>query len=189
MLLFALRLREALRARLPEHLVPAAFVLLPALPLSPNGKVDRQALAKIEPELSAVSEHVAPRGPVEEALAAIWEEVLSRSGIGAEDSFFDVLASHGSQKLLSEVFEAGTPEAKTYALCGLHYIAPRRFEHYAEGFAAAKIKVQTLSGCIGGERASAEVVSALRSNLFERYLPVRKEIEDHRRTYEREKRR
>src|SRR5205809_650911 len=73
----------------------------------------------------------------------------------AEDSLFVLLSSHHTEELLSQVFEGGTPEAKVYALCGLHYIAPRRFDHYAGSFAAAKMKVQTLSGCIGGEHDSS----------------------------------
>ena len=105
----------------------------------------------------------------------------------SEDSLFVLLSSHRAEELLSEVFEGGTPEAKTYALCGLHYIAPRRFEHYAGSFATAKMKVQTLSGCIGGEHDSSELVAALRTNLFERYVPLRKEIEGNRRKYELER--
>src|SRR5208337_2658755 len=67
---------------------------------------------------------------------------------GAEDSLFTLLSSHRGAELLCDVFERGTPEAKAYALCGLHYIAPQRFERYAGEFAAAKLKVQTVSGCI-----------------------------------------
>lgn len=107
----------------------------------------------------------------------------------AENSLFTLLSSHRGAELLCDVFERGTPEAKAYALCGLHYIAPQRFERYAGEFAAAKLKVQTLSGCIGGERDSAELVAALRKNLFEGYLPLRKEIEDNRRKYEHEEKR
>ena len=107
----------------------------------------------------------------------------------AEDSLFTLLSSHGGAELLCDVFEHGTPEAKSYALCGLHYIAPQRFERYAGESAAAKLKVQTLSGCIGGEHDSTELVAALRTNLFERYLPLRKEIEENRRKYERERKR
>jgi amino acid adenylation domain-containing protein len=82
-------LREHLRARLPGYMVPAAFVALPALPRTANGKVDRQALpAPGSPRGAAVSGGVAPSGPVEEALAAIWTDVLSLDRVGAEDNFF-----------------------------------------------------------------------------------------------------
>ena len=99
----------------------------------------------------------------------------------AEDNLFVILSSHRGEDLLFEVFESGSPEAKTYALCGLHYIASRRFERYADQFAAENVKIQTLSGCIGGEQNSATIVATIRTNIFEHYLPLRKEAEDHRR--------
>src|SRR6185312_3912659 len=55
-----------------------------------NGKVDRRALAKLAPEPEAQGAYVAPRGPIESALAGIWAEVLRRDGIGATDDFFDL---------------------------------------------------------------------------------------------------
>jgi len=77
-------LRAFLRARLPEYMVPAAFVFLDALPLTPNRKVDRKALpepAREEPQKTELS-------PIEELLAAIWTEVLGVDRIGASDDFF-----------------------------------------------------------------------------------------------------
>ncbi|HEX2076352.1 MAG TPA: amino acid adenylation domain-containing protein, partial [Longimicrobium sp.] len=75
-------LREHLKARLPEHMVPAAFVELERLPLTPSGKLDRKALP--EPEFaSAEGRYVSPRTPTEEVLAEIWAEVLrlERAGV------------------------------------------------------------------------------------------------------------
>ncbi|MFL6203049.1 MAG: amino acid adenylation domain-containing protein, partial [Thermoanaerobaculia bacterium] len=84
--------RAGLRERLPEHMVPAAFVLLEELPLNPNGKVDRKALPAPESVRHALGErgHVAPRTATEEALAVIWSEILGVERIGAEDSFLDL---------------------------------------------------------------------------------------------------
>jgi len=79
-------LRQYLLAKLPEHMVPAAFVTLDALPLTPNGKVDRRALPA--PRWSAEGEPVAPRTPAEEILAGIWQEVLGVEGLGIHESFF-----------------------------------------------------------------------------------------------------
>jgi amino acid adenylation domain-containing protein len=82
-------LREHLRRELPEYMVPAAFVPLERLPLTPSGKVDRKALPA--PEYGAAEEtYVAPRTPVEEMLAEIWAEVLRLERVGVEESFFDL---------------------------------------------------------------------------------------------------
>lgn len=84
-------LRHSLRARFPSYMVPAAFVLLDALPLTANGKLDRQALPAPDPTHRAVAERfVAPRTPTEEALAAIWADVLGIERAGALDNFFDL---------------------------------------------------------------------------------------------------
>ncbi len=83
--------RAALAARLPDALVPARFFLLPALPLTATGKVDRRALsaaaAAAAPAPSSADAE-APRGWIEEALAAVWAEVLDRSEVFRHDDFF-----------------------------------------------------------------------------------------------------
>jgi len=83
-------LRRGLRSRLPEYMVPAVFVLLDALPMTANGKVDRQALP--EPSARDAGEHVPPRTPVEEELARIWSELLGvpLARVGVNDNFFDL---------------------------------------------------------------------------------------------------
>ncbi|HWM03880.1 MAG TPA: amino acid adenylation domain-containing protein, partial [Actinophytocola sp.] len=79
--------RERLRPHLPEHLVPARFVRLDALPLTRNGKLDRSALpAPEEPAVPAGRR--APAGPAEEAVAAAWRAVLGLAEVTAEDNFF-----------------------------------------------------------------------------------------------------
>jgi amino acid adenylation domain-containing protein/FkbH-like protein len=80
-----------LKGKLPAYMVPSAFVRLDTLPMTPAGKVDRRALpepGRGRPELS--SKFVAPRTPVEEVIAKIWEQVLELEGIGVEDNFFDL---------------------------------------------------------------------------------------------------
>ncbi len=79
-------LRRDLSLRLPQHLVPAAVVLLPELPRTPNGKLDRRRLP--EPEWSDGAPPVAPRTPLEARLAAIFGEVLGIAAVGIHDSFF-----------------------------------------------------------------------------------------------------
>ncbi|CAM5410182.1 hypothetical protein GCM10010329_76790 [Streptomyces spiroverticillatus] len=123
-------LADWLRARLPGHLVPALWTELAALPLSPNGKVDRSALPAPAPADSA-ADLVAPRTPDEEAVAAIWRRLLERPEIGALDDFFAVgghslLANRlvsalrtefGVEVRLREVFAATTVAAQA-ALVG-----------------------------------------------------------------------
>ncbi|NOZ57522.1 MAG: amino acid adenylation domain-containing protein, partial [Calditrichaeota bacterium] len=84
-------LREYLAERLPEYMVPSAFVVLDSLPLTPNGKVNRRALPA--PDYSTdVQEraYVAPRTPMEELVAGLWEELLGASRVGAGDNFFEI---------------------------------------------------------------------------------------------------
>jgi amino acid adenylation domain-containing protein/non-ribosomal peptide synthase protein (TIGR01720 family) len=83
-------LRESLAARLPEYMLPAGLVTLEAMPLTPNGKVDRRALARIEPALAALPETAGaePATPLEELLAGIWTDVLGAPRIGRQDNFF-----------------------------------------------------------------------------------------------------
>jgi amino acid adenylation domain-containing protein len=81
-------LRARLQERLPDHLVPAVFVALEALPLDPNGKVDRRVLPA--PEQPRESAGEAPATPLEEILAGIWAEVLRLERVGIHDDFFEL---------------------------------------------------------------------------------------------------
>jgi amino acid adenylation domain-containing protein len=81
-------LRQHLKNLLPDYMVPAAFVVLDAFPLTPSGKVDRRALPAPEAGAAPASAFAAPRGPLEELVAAIWAEVLRVERVGANDDFF-----------------------------------------------------------------------------------------------------
>ncbi|GAB3466558.1 non-ribosomal peptide synthetase [Azotobacter salinestris] len=81
-------LRERLGRGLPDYMVPGALVVLEALPLNANGKVDRKALPA--PELVGERAYEPPQGAVEEALAAIWAEVLGIGRVGRHDNFFEL---------------------------------------------------------------------------------------------------
>jgi amino acid adenylation domain-containing protein len=86
----ATELREHLRHRLPEYMVPAAWVFLPALPVTANGKLDRRSLpAPDRPEVREV-ESQPPRTATEQSLAALWQEVLGAPLIGRGDNFFEL---------------------------------------------------------------------------------------------------
>jgi amino acid adenylation domain-containing protein len=80
-----------MRERVPDYLIPSALVDLDSLPLSPNGKVDRRALPMPEgarPQLE--KSFVAPRTPIEETIAGIWQKILGLKTVGVEDNFFDL---------------------------------------------------------------------------------------------------
>ncbi|PWI10491.1 non-ribosomal peptide synthetase [Streptomyces sp. NWU339] len=79
--------RRELGRTLPDYMVPSAVVVLPALPLNPNGKLDRGRLPDPAPA-EPVTRHVAPRTPTERTLAAIWADVLHVERVGADDNFF-----------------------------------------------------------------------------------------------------
>ncbi|MBN2001946.1 MAG: amino acid adenylation domain-containing protein [Anaerolineae bacterium] len=84
-------LRRFLKARLPDYMVPSFFIRLDAMPLTPNGKIDRRALpAPDEEHLESEALFVAPRTPVEATLATIWGEVLHTGQIGVNDDFFEL---------------------------------------------------------------------------------------------------
>jgi len=83
----ATTLRAWLSQRLPDYMVPTAWVFLSALPLSPAGKVDRRALPA--PQAERMAERVAPRDADEETVLAIWREVLGRDDLGMTDDFFE----------------------------------------------------------------------------------------------------
>jgi amino acid adenylation domain-containing protein len=81
-------LRSFLADRLPEYMIPSAFVTLDALPLSPNGKLDRRALPDPDLSRARTAAYVAPRSEQERILAEIWADVLGQEQIGVNDNFF-----------------------------------------------------------------------------------------------------
>ena len=85
-------LRTWLKNRLPDYMIPFAFVLIENIPLTPNGKVDRRALAQLSVDSWKDSEEsfVAPQTPEEELLASIWAEVLRIEQVSIFDNFFDL---------------------------------------------------------------------------------------------------
>lgn len=86
----AAALRRTLRRTLPDYMVPAAFVALPALPLSPNGKLDRRALPAPQARRATGGALALPGSETERVLAAIWSEVLTLPEVGIDDDFFDL---------------------------------------------------------------------------------------------------
>ena len=97
-------LRNFVKAKLPSYMVPAAFEMIGALPVMPNGKIDRRALPEPQTPTEIDESFAAPRTPIEELLAATWREVLKLEQIGIHDNFFD-LGGHSllAAKVVSNV--------------------------------------------------------------------------------------
>jgi amino acid adenylation domain-containing protein len=101
------QLRQQLRETMPEYMVPSAVVRIEAMPLTPNGKVDRNALPAPEGERQSEEAFVAPQTETEQRLAAIWRDVLRIEQVGANDNFFDL----GGHSLLVVQLHARIREA------------------------------------------------------------------------------
>ncbi|HVG44159.1 MAG TPA: amino acid adenylation domain-containing protein, partial [Longimicrobium sp.] len=130
-------LRAHLLDRLPDYMVPAAWSFLDALPLTRNGKVDRRALPEPDAAAADVDEYVAPRTPVEETLARVWEAVLRVERVGVHDDFF---ALGGDSILSLQVISRAAKEGVR--------VTPRQvFEHPT---------VAGLAAVAGGAGADAE---------------------------------
>jgi hypothetical protein len=84
-------LRPYLSERLPEYMIPSAYVMLSAMPLNSSGKVDRRALPAPQSGAgSPIAIYVAPQNELEQIIATIWQECLSRDQVGVDDNFFDL---------------------------------------------------------------------------------------------------
>jgi len=118
--------QEFLRERLPDYMIPAAFIRLQQMPLTPNGKIDRRALPAPAPELlERPSLYVAPETDIEKAQAELWAQLLKLDRVGVEDNFFElgghslaatqlatrIAANFGVELTLAEFFAAPTVRA------------------------------------------------------------------------------
>ncbi|WP_237386951.1 non-ribosomal peptide synthetase [Xenorhabdus sp. Sc-CR9] len=83
-------LREQLSTRLMDHMLPSAFVMLDAFPMSANGKLDRKALPAPDRTAIVSREYEAPQGETEQKLAAIWQSLLNLEQVGRQDNFFEL---------------------------------------------------------------------------------------------------
>ncbi|PII85791.1 non-ribosomal peptide synthetase [Serratia sp. OLFL2] len=122
----ATELRRHLQARLPDYMVPAAYVWLEALPLTGNGKLDKRALPVPQVDACAREAYAPPQGEAENLLAAIWHELLGVERIGRYDHFFE-LGGHSlmAVRLANRVQQAGwqLPLQALFASPVLHVLA------------------------------------------------------------------
>jgi acyl carrier protein len=107
--------RSYLKEKLPEYMLPAAFVPLDALPMTPNGKIDRRALIELPMNLAPQlnENHVAPRNAAESVVAGIWEQTLGIMQVGVLDNFFELggnsLSAIRIIVRLREIFQVDLP--------------------------------------------------------------------------------
>jgi amino acid adenylation domain-containing protein len=158
-------LRAVARRRLPEYMVPSAFVALDAMPLTANGKVDRQALPAPARAVAASSGGAGPRGALELELAAIWEELLGLEHVGVRDSFFD-LGGHSllAVKLFHRIAQATGIDLPIASLFRAPTIAALADLLRGEGWArswSSLVPIQT-----SGSRAPLYCVHAVGGNVL-----------------------
>ncbi|WP_145052127.1 non-ribosomal peptide synthetase [Paenibacillus xylanexedens] len=138
-------LREYMKPKLPQFMLPAAWVVLDRFPVTPNGKVDRKALPEPTPsELYGAQDYVAPRHPVEEMLAGIWSDVLGLQRIGAHDHFFEL----GGHSLLATQIVS-----RVKKLFGIEYPLAQVFQRPVLSQMAKRI--QELRSTEGGQDVAA----------------------------------
>ncbi|MHC5762850.1 non-ribosomal peptide synthetase [Nostoc sp.] len=116
---FVSLLRQFLKEKLPEYMMPKAYVILESLPLTPNGKVDRRALPTPDTISFNNQDYVAPRSQVEKLLAQIWAKVLGKEQVGIHDNFFE-LGGHSllATQLISRIrdtFQIDVPVRNLFA--------------------------------------------------------------------------
>ncbi|MEJ6479888.1 non-ribosomal peptide synthase/polyketide synthase [Nostoc punctiforme UO1] len=120
-------LRQFLKAKLPDYMVPSAFVILESMPLTSNGKVDRRALPAPDLYSEIKDKYVAPRTPIEEILAQTWSQVLQLPQVGIHDNFFE-LGGHSllATQLVSRIrniFKVELPLRELFAAATLAELA------------------------------------------------------------------
>ena len=112
-------LRCFLQQQLPEYMIPNAFVVLDAFPLTTNGKVNRRGLSKIDAAASTKSDYIAPDTPIREILTGIWKKILNLDRVSIEDNFFE-LGGHSllATQVISQVrntFKVEIPLGELFA--------------------------------------------------------------------------
>jgi amino acid adenylation domain-containing protein len=165
-------LRDFLKTRLPAYMIPAGYVFLERMPLTPHGKVDRAALASIHsPPGQAEAQSVAPRSSTEEVLARIWAELLEVEEFGVLSNFFDL----GGHSLLAgrvlarvaSVFGVSFPIRTLFETPTVEGLARRVDEARATQAKAPTVEITRLEG------HGLQPVSIVQENVFriERELP------------------
>jgi amino acid adenylation domain-containing protein len=149
-------LRETLRARLPEYMVPAHFQHVEALPRTPNGKLDRAALPAPDHHRAEPRRRVDPRSASEELVVAVFNEALDRRDVGVFDNFFD-LGGHSlmAARVVAKLCEAGRVDLPLRNL--FERPTPERLALAIDALSWAAADMTPLSVSSGGEREEFEL--------------------------------
>jgi amino acid adenylation domain-containing protein len=185
----AMDLRAFLTPRLPAYMIPSAFAVLEALPLTPGGKIDRNALPAPDGASRATHAYAPPTTELESALAAIWQRLLGVEQVGVDDDFFEL----GGHSLLA-VQMVGAVEAELERTCTLpmlfrsgtiRRLAAEMRAGGPEADSATVLQLQARGAgpplfCICGVHAYQELADALAPELpvFGVFLPAEQEILD-----------
>jgi thioester reductase-like protein/non-ribosomal peptide synthase protein (TIGR01720 family) len=155
-------LRDFLQEKLPEYMIPSAFVRLKALPLTLNGKVDRQALPAPDTSRSNLEEtFVAPRTTAEKLLAEIWTQILQLEKVGIYDNFFEL----GGDSILSMQIIAKANQA------GLQLTPKQLFEHQTIAELAAVAGTNQIIQAEQGLVTGSVPLTPIQHSFFEQNLP------------------
>ncbi|WP_346098914.1 condensation domain-containing protein, partial [Pseudomonas veronii] len=156
--------RETLSAHLtihlPDYMVPAQWVRLEQMPLSPNGKLDRKALPKPDASLQARA-YVAPQSALEQQIAAIWAEVLGIEQVGVNDNFFE----RGGDSIISIQVVSRARSA------GIHFTAKALFQHQTVRSLARVAHLQTVQVIDQGPVQGETPLLPFQQLFFEMELP------------------
>src|SRR5205085_11550791 len=154
-------LRDFLKEKLPAYMVPSAFITLAALPLMPNGKVDRRALPAPDGERPGLArDFVAPRTVVEQQLGEIWSLVLGVKQIGVHDNFFEL----GGDSILSIQIIARANQA------GLRLTPKQVFQHQTIATLAAVAGSEATAEAEQGTVTGAVPLTPIQRWFFEQEL-------------------
>ena len=152
-------LHQQLAQALPSYMVPAHIVVLEALPLTVNGKIDREALPA--PVAIANKEKSEPRNHKERALLSIWKQILDRTDVGIHDNFFDLGGdSISGMQIVSKAYEKG-----------LQLTPTQLFEHQTIAEQAAIAKEKSSSSLSSIPSTGLVALSPIQADFFEQNLP------------------
>ena len=156
-------LKSALKDCLPDYMIPAHLLFLAALPLSPNGKLDRKALPAPETSQLQVS-YVAPRSALEQQIAAIWQDVLKLQRVGLGDNFFEL----GGDSIISIQVVSRARQA------GIQFSARDLFQHQTvQALASVARSVDLAQAIDQGPVLGAVALLPIQQWFFDAPIPAR----------------